>query len=239
MRYLTLLLCLCLTGCDWYDSRGRPKLEQGESKETQSIQQKRNVEAEINVQYSPAANGQPGPVTEMDFFDSKIKVPANTKVQAKVTSNYRSKQSDWYELIGTFDHTSSKGQWIFIGILCIAGGGVLIYLGITKPGIGLIIFGVLIIACALAVEKYPGLFIGFLFLCILAVVAFIIYSYRNKTLTTTKTDMETTLTALCEQIDALKKIDPVAVKTHITDALAKSYKNDVIAKVTRAVRKKP
>lgn len=238
MRYTALLLCLLLTGCDWYDSRGRPKLEQGESKETQSVQQKRNVEAEINVQYAPTANGQPGVITEMDFFDSKIKVPANTKVQARVTSNYRSKQSDWYELVGTFDHTSSKGQWIFIGILCIAGGGVLIYLGMPKPGIGLIIFGILIIACAIAVEKYPGLFVGFLFLCILAVVAFVVYTYRNKLLTSSTQDMETTLTALCDQIEAYKKVDPDAVKKYITDALAKSYNNNVIAKVTKAVRKK-
>jgi hypothetical protein len=226
-----------LTGCNWYDERGRPILQQGEAKEEQKIKQTNDLQTEMSIWTEPT--GKPGPITTYDFYDRKVSIPSNAKVHFKVTNDYSSKQTDLYSLVGQFNYKSGMGQLIFVGALCIAGGAVLCYFGMWSIGIGLAIFGFLLIACGITIEKYPWIFVCVLFLGLIGVIAFVIYTIRNKNLTTVKKDMETTLTELCDQIEAFKKVDPDAVKKYITDALAKSYNNQVIAAVTKKARKKP
>lgn len=237
MRAMTLLLCLCLVGCEWYDTRGRPKLQQGEATETQQLKQRNELDTEITVHTKPTE--KPGPVTVYDFYDHKVKVPSNAEITFKVKNDYTSQQTDWYKLVGQFNYKSGMGQLIFIGALCIAGGAVLCYFGMWSVGIGLAIFGFLLIACGVTIEKYPWIFVCVLLLGLVGVVAFVIYAVRNKKLFGQTVDMETALKEIADQIDAFKKVDPEAVKKYITDGLAKSYNNQVIAAVTKKVRKKP
>lgn len=235
MRKVLMITLLLLTGCDWYGANGRPKLLQGNSTETQQVKQRNELETEILVESVPTE--KPGPVTVYDFYDRKIKLPSTAKVHIKAQNDYSSTQTDWYKLVGSFNYKSGMGQLIFIGALCIAGGAVLCYFGMWSIGIGLAIFGFLLIACGITIEKYPWIFVCVLLLGLIAVVVFVIYSLRNKKLLGIQVDHETALKEICEQIEAMKKVDPEAVKKYITDGLAKSLNNQVIAKVTRKVRK--
>lgn len=235
MRTMVLLLCLLVAGCDWY-SMGRPKLQQGESTETQKLKQRNELNTEIMVQTEPT--NKPGPVTVYDFYDHKVKVPSNAKIQFKVKNDYDSTQTDWYKLVGTFNYKSGMGQLIFIGALCVAAGAVLCYFGMWSIGVGLAIFGVLLIACGVTIEKYPWIFVCVLLLGLIGVVAFVIYTVRNKNLATTATTQETVLKEIVDKIEVLKKANPELVKQYITDALQKSDISSTIKKVVSKVKGK-
>lgn len=234
-KLLIVTMCLCLVGCDWYQN-GRPKLQQGESTETQKIKQHNELDTQILVQTEPT--DKPGPVTTYDFYDRKVKVPSNAKVQFIVKNEYDSSQTDWYKLVGQFNYKSGMGQLIFIGALCVAAGAVLCYFGMWSIGIGLAIFGVLLIACGVTIEKYPWIFVCVLLLGLIGVVAFVIYTVRNKNLTATTADLESTLKAICTQIETLKKVDPEKVKKYITDELKMLDDSSTIKKIVSKVKGK-
>lgn len=232
MRYLIPLLVLCITGCSMLDARGRPTLQQGESKETQAIKQKENLDAQVLVKTLPT--DRPGPISVMDFFGHELKVPSNSEVQVTVNSDFKKQQTDWYELVGTFNYKSGMGQLIFIGALCIAGGAVLCYFGMWSIGIGLAIFGFLLIGCGIAIERYPWVFPLVLFAGLIAVVAFVIYTIKGKNATTIALDTKAVLAEVVAKIETLKKVNPELVKTYITDELKKS---DISSKVKAVVSK--
>jgi hypothetical protein len=233
MRKLLLVMCLLLVGCDWY-SMGRPKLQQGEATETQKVKQRNELNTEILV--DSKGTDKPGPVTVYDFYDHKVRLPSTANVQFKVKNDYDSTQTDWYKLVGTFNYKSGMGQLIFIGAICIAAGAVLCYFGMWSIGVGLIIFGVLLLACGVTIERYPWIFPCVLLLGLIGVVAFVVYTIRHKNAVTTADTQETVLKEIVSKIEDLKKVNPELVKQYITDALQKSDISATIKKVVSGVK---
>lgn len=229
-----LLVSLLCVGCSWLDSKGRPILQKGTSTEQQTIKQKENLSAKVTVQSMPT--NTPGPNTTMDFFDHTISIPSNAKTEVVLESNFKKQQSDWYELIGSFNYKSGMGQLIFIGALCIAGGAVLCYFGMWGIGVGLAIFGFLLIGCGIAIESYPWVFVVVLGLGLLGVVGFVIYTIKYKKATTSAATFESVLAEVVAKIEALKKVNPLQVQQYITDELAKSNISGTIKEVVTGVK---
>jgi hypothetical protein len=235
-QILSIILCLSLVGCTWpTDSKGNPKPQEGSVREEQTVKQQDDVIADVMVESVPVDPlTTQVPPTNYKIFGRELTVPTGTKVSITAKNDYSMKQNDFYKMLGNFNYKSGQGQMIFIGAMCVAGGAVLCYFGLWSIGVGLIIFGILLITCGVVIERYPWVFLCVLVLGLIAVVAFVIYTIRHKNATTATTTTEAVLAEVCNSIEALKKTNPELVKQFITDELKKS---DISATIKDVVTK--
>jgi hypothetical protein len=233
-QILAIILCLSLVGCKWpTDSKGNPAVQEGKVKEEQSVKQWDDVSAEVMVESVPVTTANLVPA-KYNVFGRELEVPAGTKVSLTAKNDYQSKQSDFYQMIGNFNYKSGQGQMVFIGALCVAGGVVLCYFGMWSIGVGLAIFGILLITCGVVIDRYPWVFLVVLVLGLIAVVGFVWYTLKSKTASTT----EAVLAEVVSKIETLKAVNPGLVEQYITDALKKSDLSATIKKVVSKVKEK-
>jgi hypothetical protein len=230
-----VLVLLC-AGCKWpTDSKGNPVPQEGSVKQEQTVKQQDDVMAEVLVESVPVDPlTMKVPPTKYTVFGRELEVPTGTKVSINAKNDYSMKQNDFYKMLGNFNYKSGQGQMIFIGAMCVAGGAVLCYFGLWSIGVGLIIFGILLITCGVVIERYPWVFLVVLVLGLIAVAAFVIYTIRHKNATTAISTTESVLAEVCNKIEALKKINPELVEQYITEELKKS---DISAKIKELVTK--
>lgn len=231
MRIVMCAMLLVLTGCNWTGLKWSPKAKTEQTE--QKVKQEKDVVTDVFIDYGPSLTGEP---VVMDFFGSKLEVPANTKVTGTAKSNYNSAQTDWSSVISKFDVKTGTGQIVFIGALCLAAAAVLCYLGMWKLGLGVAVAGGVLIACGVLVTQYPWVILLVLGLGTLGVGAFVYYTYRSKSSSNEANDMAKVLKVICDRIDILKKVDPEGVKNYVTDALAKSHDSKLIETITKKLR---
>jgi hypothetical protein len=236
MRYLILLLCLaCASGCNesgmfkFFKQRVKP--QEGKVTQQQKIDQTSTVRADLTVDIDPYTEPKQASKPPIDILvmGQTITVPGNAKLTLKVRTEAEEKESDYYSMIGSFKMSKKMGSLIAIGGFLMAAAAILCVFGMWKLGVAAACAGITLIACGVAIDKYPWVF----FIVMVAIIGGCCYMLYTTIIAKRK---ELAFTKVCDQIDVMKHVVPDVVKEHLTDPLAKDPLAKLINNHTTAAR---
>ena len=221
MRKMLIVALLLIAGCS--------NMKEGEEKQQTKTVTERRVLGAIDLTYAPSATLGNDPPVVIEIFGEKIKVPKNAKINLTFKTQREKVQKEWYEYIGTFKASKKLVALLITGAFCLAGGAALMFFGSWKIGGAMMTFGLCLIACGVAIDKYPWVFLIVLGLIIVG-LGFLIYQLIDKHWQTVA------FGGVVDQIDVYKQINPAEAQTHILDPLAKHNDVKTIKKHVRRLR---
>jgi len=217
MRYLTVIALLLAAGCS-------NMFMESKTEQTTKTQTSRLVAADFDLEYDPTILDQPyAPPMDIQIFDEVMRIPPNAKVKASFTSDRSRNQQAWYEYIGTVEMSRQMTGLLAAGALFMALGALLAYYGRWKLGAGVALFGLILITCGVAIDRYPWVFLVVMIL-VLVGIGYLAYEFVKSK------QQSTTLKKIVERVESLKLIVPEEVKRAVTDPLAKDKEAKTIRK---------
>lgn len=224
MRYLMIALIMLLPSCDI------SKTLVGDTKEKAKTEREWKVKTDIMLEYEPCkgqeCNTKP---VDLKILGESMTVPANSKVKATFGSKRSDTSEEWNEFIGSITSSKKMTSLFVTGSFCIAGGVALMFFGLWNLGIITSAFGASLLACGVAIDKYPWVFFIVLVLVLFA-IAYTLYEMVDKA------HQKSTLEKVVDKIDNLKTSVPEAAKRYVTDPLAKDKDAKMIKKHVRKAR---
>ncbi len=237
--FLILILFTCIMGCDKFKFSNQriPSGNDGKASQQDSTKQKvygeMEGEFELPVKTLVDKSGIPFPPQKIRIDGVDAELPAGTKGVFKFSASGKNESYSFTDVSSTWKLNSAPVQLFVFGGIMVAGGVVLMFLGLHWLGIAISAGGGSLIACGVLINQFPWVVLIVACVCLIGIGYYLYTAISKKRLLGENKD---TNFVLEELVDVVSDLPHEVLEKEIKNPLREHDSSDLIRKITRRAR---